>query len=139
MAPMRSTKMRHSPLGFGLLAHSFDAEMTLGWMLPVLEQAAIREDLARFAKGVNPADLLAVSTRLHAFTKPVRLVWGEDDRFFKPELGRRLAGAFANATYVGVPNARTFVALDAPDTLAHELRAFTVETATPTSTAGGRR
>ena len=119
---MRSTKLRHSPLGFGLLAHSFDAELTLDWMLPALEQPAIRDDLARFARGVKREDLLDVSTRLHQFTRPVRIVWGEQDRVFKPAFGRRLAEAFPNATYVGVPGARTFVALDAPERLAEELR-----------------
>jgi pimeloyl-ACP methyl ester carboxylesterase len=138
MAPMRSTKMRHSALGFGLLAHSFDAEMTLDWILPALEQPEIREDLARFARGINPDDLLAVSTRLGAFTKPVKLVWGEDDRFFKPEFGRRLAEAFGHATYVGIPGARLFVALDAPDRLADELKAFSrgeAQAATPVAAA----
>ena len=133
LTPMRSTAMRHSPLGFGLLAHSFDPALTKAWVQPALERRDIREDISRFARGVDPADLLAVSTRLHAFTKPVRLVWGEEDRVFKPEFGRRLAEAFGNATYVGVPNSRTFVALDAPNTLADELRDFNV--ATPVATA----
>jgi pimeloyl-ACP methyl ester carboxylesterase len=122
LAPMRSTRLRHSPLGFGLLAHSFDAALTLDWMRQALEQPAIRDDLARFARGVKREDLLDVSTRLHQFTRPVRIVWGEQDRIFKPAFGRRLAEAFPNATYVGVPDARTFVALDAPERLAEELR-----------------
>ena len=125
LVPMRATKIRHSPLGFGLLADSFDPALTEAWIRPALEQPEIREDIARFARGVEPADLLDVSTRLHRFTKPVRLVWGEQDRVFKPEFGRRLAEAFGgNASYVGVPNSRTFVALDAPNTLADELREF---------------
>jgi pimeloyl-ACP methyl ester carboxylesterase len=42
-------------------------------------------------------------------------VWGLADRSFTPELGRRLVALFPNATWVEVPGARTFVALDAPD------------------------
>ena len=124
LAPMRSTKMRHSPAGFGLLARSFDPELTLDWVRPALENPGIRKDMARFARGVEPADLLDISTRLARFTGPVRIVWGEADKVFKPEFGRRLAEAFADATFVGVPDARTFVALDAPDTLASEIRSL---------------
>ena len=124
LAPMRSTTMRHSAAGFGLLARSFDPELTLDWVRPALEDPAIRSDIARFARGVEPAELLDVSTRLGRFTGPVRIVWGEADKVFKPEFGRRLAEAFADATFVGVPDSRTFVALDAPDTLAAEIGAL---------------
>ena len=124
LAPMRLTAMRHSPLGFGLLARRFDPQLTRDWLAPAMSERAIREDIARFARAVKPAELLDVSTRLHDFARPVRIVWGEADRVFKPAFGRRLAQTFADATYVGVPGARTFVALDAPDLLAAEIRAF---------------
>ena len=124
LAPMRSTALRHSPLGFGLLARSFDPALTRAWLAPALHDADIRRDIARFAREVRPAELLDVSTRLDRFRGPVRIVWGEADRVFKPEFGQRLAQTFADASYVGVPDSRTFVSLDAPDELADELRAF---------------
>ncbi len=124
LAPMRVTGLRHSPLGFGLLARDFDPGLTRDWLRPAMENPASRADIARFARGVKPADLLEISTRLHAFARPVRIVWGEADRVFKPEFGRRLAQAFPDARYVGVPGSRTFVSLDAPDALAAELRSF---------------
>ena len=124
LAPMRSTTLRHSPLGFGLLAGSFDPALTRAWLAPALRDAGIRRDIARFARAVRPSELLDVSTRLARFGGPVRIVWGEADRVFKPAFGQRLAETFANASYVGVPGSRTFVALDAPDALAGELRTF---------------
>jgi pimeloyl-ACP methyl ester carboxylesterase len=36
------------------------------------------------------------------------------DRCFTPSLGRRLAALFPDASFIEVPGARTFVALDAP-------------------------
>jgi pimeloyl-ACP methyl ester carboxylesterase len=129
LAPMRVTALRHSALGFGLLARTFDPALTLDWLRPAMESRAIRAEIARFARGVKPADLLDVSTRLHAFTRPVRIVWGEADRVFKPAFGRRLAQEFPQATYHGVPGSRTFVALDAPDELASEIRTFVGERA----------
>jgi pimeloyl-ACP methyl ester carboxylesterase len=41
-------------------------------------------------------------------------VWGTADRAFTTKLGRRLQHAFCDARFVEVPNARTFVPLDAP-------------------------
>ncbi|HXA53677.1 MAG TPA: alpha/beta hydrolase, partial [Solirubrobacteraceae bacterium] len=124
LMPMHSTALRHSPLGFGLLARRFDADLTRDWIQPAVRDRAIRADMARFARGVDPADLLDVASRLHRFERPVRIVWGEADRVFKPSFGRRLADTFSDATYVGVPGARTFVAFDESDRLADEIRAF---------------
>ena len=41
--------------------------------------------------------------RLYEFTKPVTLVWGQSDRCFTLELGRRLAAAFPDSELVESP------------------------------------
>lgn len=121
LQPMRLRAMRHSPLGLGLLANNLDAEQTRSWMEPALTNPDIRRDAVRFLKAAKPSELLDVSTRLKVFDGPVSVVWGTADRAFKPSLGRRLAEAFGNGRFVEVPGARTFVQLDAPDVLAHEI------------------
>lgn len=121
LLPMRSKAFRHSPLGFGLLATEFDAELTRSWIEPALAERGVREDAARFLRAVDPRDLLDVSTRLTDFPRPVRIVWGTADRAFKPALGRRLQQAFRDAELVEVPGARTFVQLDAPEVLAEQI------------------
>jgi len=110
---MRVKALRHSPLGFGLLANP-DPELTAAWVTPARTDVGIRRDLARLLRAVAKTDLTDVGARLHRFTKPVSLVWGQRDRAFTPKLGRRLAAAFPNATLTEVPAARTFVSLDAP-------------------------
>jgi pimeloyl-ACP methyl ester carboxylesterase len=65
-------------------------------------------------RAVTKNDLTDVSTRLHRFTKPVTIVWGQRDRAFTPSLGRRLAALFSTSTLIEVPDSRTFVSLDAP-------------------------
>ncbi|MGE2722539.1 alpha/beta fold hydrolase [Mycolicibacterium celeriflavum] len=110
---MRVTALRHSPLGFGLLMHP-DPRLTESWLQPCLSDARIRRDLAELLRAVAKTDLTDVATRLPQFTKPVTLVWGQRDRAFTPALGRRLAALFPNSTLVEVPEARTFVSLDAP-------------------------
>jgi pimeloyl-ACP methyl ester carboxylesterase len=121
LQPTRSEKVRHSPLGFGLLAREFDAALTRSWVDPILENPAIAEDAAALLRGVDPAELNDVATRLGAFDRPVRVVWGEGDRFFKPKFGRRLAELFPQGSYVGVDDALTFMSLEAPDRVAAEI------------------
>ncbi len=110
---MRFKALRHSPLGFGLLVTP-DPQLTASWLEPGRTDVRIRRDLARLLRAVGKTDLTDVSTRLHRFTKPVTIVWGQRDRAFTPALGRRLAALFPASTLVEVPDARTFVSLDAP-------------------------
>jgi pimeloyl-ACP methyl ester carboxylesterase len=110
---MRFKALRHSPLGFGLLVTP-DPQLTASWLEPGRTDIRIRRNLARLLRAVAKTDLTDVSTRLHRFTKPVSIVWGQRDRSFTPALGRRLAALFPASTLVEVPDARTFVSLDAP-------------------------
>jgi pimeloyl-ACP methyl ester carboxylesterase len=110
---MRFKALRHSPLGYGLLTRP-DTQLTASWLRPARTDVRIRRDLARLLRAVAKTDLTEVSTRLPRFTKPVTIVWGQRDRCFTPALGRRLAALFPHSTLVEVPDARTFVPLDAP-------------------------
>ena len=124
-ASTRPTVLRHSALGFGPLARNLDADVTRSWMEPLRTDRAIRADTARFMAGINKADLLDVSTRLGAFTRPVRLVWGDGDRFFKLEFAQRLADTFPSAELTTVPDGLTFVPLDAPEAVAEAISMIT--------------
>jgi pimeloyl-ACP methyl ester carboxylesterase len=110
---MRLRALRHSPLGYGLLVHP-DPQLTTSWLEPGRKDVRIRRDLAALLRAVAKTDLVDVSTRLHRFTKPVTVVWGQQDRAFTPALGRRLAALFADSTLIEVPDAKTFVSLDNP-------------------------
>ncbi|NUR89986.1 MAG: alpha/beta fold hydrolase [Nonomuraea sp.] len=125
LQPMRLRAMRHSAMGMGLLARELDPVSTRAWMEPGLTSGGVRRDAARFLRAVDRRDLLDVSTRLKDFPGPVRIVWGTADRAFKPALGRRLREAFRDATFVEVSGARTFVQLDAPNELAHQIALMT--------------
>ena len=118
--PARGKTIRHSVLGFGPLVRdrrALDPQLTRGWVEPVLTDKGVGGDLARFAEGVDPAELLDVSTRLGGFGKPVTLVWGAADPFFKLTLARRLRDAFGTAELIELDSARTFVAIDEPQRL----------------------
>jgi pimeloyl-ACP methyl ester carboxylesterase len=125
MGPMRATAVRHSPAGFGLLVNRpLDADQTRAWVEPCLSDPAIREDVARFARAVEPEDLNVASSNLGNFEGPALLVWGSGDRFFKIDFARRLRDTFADARLVEVENGRAFVPHDEPKRLAEEIVAF---------------
>jgi len=122
LAPMRATVVRHSAAGFGMLVDKpLDAELSRRWVEPCLGDADVRRDTARFLQGVKAADLLDVSTRLGSFDKPVLLVWGAADRFFKISFAHRLIQLFPNARLIEVPGGKTFLPLDEPELLAREI------------------
>ena len=122
---LRLRLLRHSPLGFGLLINNPDPHLTSAWLQPCLEDSRICRDLAALLRQVAAADLTDVATRLPRFAEPVTLVWGQRDRCFTPSLGRRLAGLFSNGRLIAVPNAKTFVALDAPGAVIDAIAAIT--------------
>lgn len=121
--------MRHGPLAFGPLSSGpLDPDLTSSWMQP-LASKAIRRDLAKFARGVNPRVLLDAASRFSQFTGPVRIVWGEDDPFFRIRLGQQLSEAFPHASLTTVPAGRTFLPLDHPDVVASEIAAAAYDAA----------
>jgi pimeloyl-ACP methyl ester carboxylesterase len=114
----RARFVRHSALGFGPLARNLEPDLTRSWTEPLRTDPAIRANTARFMTGIDKADLLDVSTRLSQFTRPVRLVWGDADRFFKLDFARRLAEVFPAAQITQVAGGLTFVPIDAPQAVA---------------------
>jgi pimeloyl-ACP methyl ester carboxylesterase len=112
----RLRAVRHSPLAFGpLLSHPLPASLTRGWIQPLLDSAAIRHDLTRFARGLQRTELTGAARWLGEFGGPVRIVWGTRDKHFTLGLGQRLAAAFPDARLDEVADATTFVSVDRPD------------------------
>lgn len=126
MAPMRSTKVRHSPAGYGLfVTKPLDAEQTRAWAEPCITDAGIRNDAAKFVRAVDEdVEMNGVSERLSEFSGPVLLVWGNGDRFFKVDLAKRLQATAREATLVEVEGGKTFLPLDEPERLAEEIDRF---------------
>ena len=119
LAPTRLRAIRHSPLAYGLLLRApRDAELTRRWIAPSLGDRAIRDDIARFARAFDGKALVTIAPALHEFAGPTRIVWGTSDRCFTLSTARRLADAFADARLIEVPDATTFVSIDAPDAVA---------------------
>jgi pimeloyl-ACP methyl ester carboxylesterase len=118
---LRSARVRRGPLAYGPLARApLDAGLTRDWVRP-LASPAIRRDLARFARSVRPGLLVDAAERFGQFTGPVRILWGDDDAFFRPELGQRLSAAFPRGRLSTVPGGRTFLPLEHAGEVAGEI------------------
>jgi pimeloyl-ACP methyl ester carboxylesterase len=113
------TAIRHSRRGYGLaFAGKPDPTITRGWIEPTLSDKAIRRDAAKLMSTMQASDLLDVSTRFDAFTKPVHIVWGDADECFTVGFAEKLAAAFPNATLTTVPGGRTFIPIEFPEQVA---------------------
>lgn len=121
MSMMRPTWIRQRIQGQNV-SKPLDPALTRRWITPALVDRGVRRDTAKFLRGVDPADLLEVSTRLRRFTKPVVLLWGDADRFFTVDLAHRLCETFPDARLVEIPSGRTFFPLDEPQRVANEIQ-----------------
>lgn len=129
MQPMRSAKARRLPVAYGALAHDLPDDVTGAWVAPFLDDGDVRADAVRFLRAMNKAITLDAAARLPGLRIPSLVAWGQDDRFFTPELGRRLADALPSSRLELIAGARTFVSEDAPEALADLIRTFVRETA----------
>lgn len=122
MALMRPAWIRQRVQGQNV-SKPLDPALTRRWITPALVDRGVRRDTAKFLRGVDPTELLEVSTRLQRFTKPVVLLWGDADRFFTTDLAHRLRETFPDARLVEIPGGRTFFPLDEPQRVANEIQA----------------
>jgi pimeloyl-ACP methyl ester carboxylesterase len=127
MQPMRSAKARRLPMAYGALAHDLPDEVTGAWVTPFLDDGDVRADAVRFMRAVDKSVTLDAAARLPGLQIPSLVAWGQDDRFFGPEMGRRLANTLPDSRLEPIEGARTLVPEDAPDALAELIRGFVRE------------
>jgi pimeloyl-ACP methyl ester carboxylesterase len=63
-------------------------------------------------------------TNLPRLTIPTRFIWGENDNFALPELGRQLEKVLPNVPFQYIPNAGHQVQNDQPEVVAQIMREF---------------
>jgi pimeloyl-ACP methyl ester carboxylesterase len=89
------------------------------WLGPVGQAAYYRQVAQfdeRFTREIEP--------RYGEIHTPTLVLWGEQDGWLTPELGRRLADAIPDARLAYVPNAGHFLPEDQPRAVAEALAAF---------------
>jgi pimeloyl-ACP methyl ester carboxylesterase len=93
---------------------------------PFIDDAEVRRDATKVLKGISKSYTLEAAQLFPNFEKPVLVVWGTDDRFFKPSYAERLAADFPNAQLEWIAGARAFVPLDKPTEFADAIKRFVV-------------
>lgn len=91
------------------------SRLTLDTCLHPFTTAAGRDVLARHLRALGRCDTSALTPGLERLGIPTAILWGADDPFYSPALGRRLAATIPGATLDIVDGARHFLPEDAPE------------------------
>jgi len=125
LAGTKSATVRNSPIAYGWTAkHGIPDDVTEAWVTPALTDEFVRRDIAKLARGMKPEVTLDAAAKLAAFDKPALIVWAAEDKFFDPELGRRLAAVIPNSRFELIDDSYAFIPEDQPATLAGLLAEF---------------
>jgi pimeloyl-ACP methyl ester carboxylesterase len=121
---------------WSLVAHAAPDRPLLNTLLDrFASQGAIRRDLRLTIRAIGRKQTLAAARTFGAFDRDVLVLWGTDDVFFPPALGRRLADAFPKSTFHAVGNAKLFLAIDQPAIVATAIVDFARRASTAVSPA----
>ncbi|MFC9664326.1 alpha/beta fold hydrolase [Nocardia sp. NPDC127606] len=126
LAPMRFELMQRLPLGFGLVTkHALPQEIAQSYLGPARRNAAIRDDLRRFAAGVDKRCTVAAAERFGTVEIPVLVVWSTEDKLFPMALAERLVADLPRASLRTLDNSYTFIPEDRPELLTELIVEFT--------------
>ena len=90
----------------------------------LLQDPGVREDLAKFLRGVSRHYTLGAAQSFPGYERPVLIAWGDRDLFFSPRLALRLQHDFPDARLEAVLGSRAFVPEDGPGQLARLIETF---------------
>ena len=125
LSGMRSASMRRAPFAFGWLSKKgIPDDITEAWVTPALTDAKVRRDIAKFARGLDPAVTLDAAAKLASTDRPGLIVWAREDKFFPVEHGERLARIIPDSRLEILDDCLCFVSEDQPGTLAALLAEF---------------
>lgn len=124
MQVARFAAFRRAPGGWGWMSKRPVPKAVMDrWFEPARENAEVRRDLLRYATSVPPKPTLAAWAEANRrFTKPVLVVWGNEDKIMPPEHGRRLAELYPDSRLVELDDTYTLIPEDRPDALADAIR-----------------
>lgn len=102
-------------------------EILDAYFTPFLKEEGVRRDAAKFLAAVSNRHTLEAASHFSSFTKPVLIVWGNDDFIFRPRLARRLQHDFPDARLEFIEDSRAFIPEDQPKALVARIREFVAE------------
>ena len=108
-------------------ARRMDEATLEAYFAPLIREAGVRRDLARFLASVSNRHTLEAARRFPEFRRPVLIAWGEDDPLFSVRLAGRLHRDFPDSRLELVDRSRAFVPEDRPGRLAQLIADFARE------------
>lgn len=128
---LRARAVRRLPIAYGWLTNEqIDPDAEDSYVLPALTNKGVARDVRRLMRGLDSKYTIDAALKLAGWDRPALIAWSENDRFFPPEHGERLAKIIPGARFEQIDDARTFSAEDQPERLAGMIGAF-VEEALP--------
>jgi pimeloyl-ACP methyl ester carboxylesterase len=95
-----------------------NAQLSSARVAEIFGAGQVTRDAVKVTATLKPTAAQQAMAWLPNVAIPTRLVWGDADDFFPASDADRLSNAFPNAEIVWVPGAKTYVQLDAPETVA---------------------
>ena len=112
------------PFVFGRLTNEVDAVKIDRWADALLASKSVRRDSNRVIKGFGPHVTNEAAAALRSTKLPFLVVWGADDKAFKPELAQRFCAEVRTSKLVMIENCKTLVCWDQPERLAQLIAEF---------------
>jgi pimeloyl-ACP methyl ester carboxylesterase len=94
------------------------ADLIESWVAPAAHDADVRRDTRKLTIGMHKRYTIEAAEKLRSFERPVRFVWGVEDRLFKLSHAERLAAIVPDAEIAEIADAKTFSPLDQPEAVA---------------------
>jgi pimeloyl-ACP methyl ester carboxylesterase len=124
----------HQAIVAAYLRGAFHRQMSDEALAPYVEPWLGAEGQAAFYRQIAQADQRytdEVEPLYREITVPVLILWGEEDEWIRPEIGRRLHALIPHSRLQPIPAAGHFLQEDAPHEVASYLARFFAETLSP--------
>jgi pimeloyl-ACP methyl ester carboxylesterase len=101
-----------------------DPAIMRSYTAPVRTNPGVRNDLRRLLLAVDTRYTYEAAESLRSFDKPALVLWGDGDKLFPREHGRRLAELLPQGKFELIAGSRTFVPEEQPERLASIVQQF---------------
>jgi len=113
------------PTAYGFVtSRAMPDEIMRSFTGPVRLNPGVRRDFRRMLRAVDTRYTFEAAARLDGFDKPALVLWGENDKIFPRDHGRRLAKLLPQARFELIAGSRTFIPEDQPDRLVTAIEDF---------------
>src|SRR4051812_29365040 len=117
--------VQRTPTAYGgTTKKPIDAAIMRSYTSRIAAERGVLRDLRRLLLAVDTRYTHEAAAALANFDKPALVIWGDEDKLFPREHGRRLAALLPQGRFLLVDDSRTFIPEEQPDRLVSMIRDF---------------